>query len=397
MRIALFTETFLSQVNGVAMTLGRLVQYWERQGIEFLVFAPDDRGQTADSENIRRVLSLPFPLYPECRIPLYRYATIEKQLLEFQPDLIHLVTPFTLGLIGHRFGRRHKVPMVASYHTNFDQYIDYYCPGHQGALARLVPSMVQKMFWFYVSWFHNYCERNYCPSTATKEILEEKGIRNVEIWSRGIDTARFSPVCRNPLIRQKFGIDESKLLLLYVGRVAPEKDIDILLESYRTLPQDVADRVHLIVVGDGPLLSKMNRQEHPNITWTGFLRGQELAEMYASCDLFAFPSSTETFGNVVLEAMASGLPVVGVESGGVVDIISHMKNGLLCHPRSVESFREGMNVLVRNDHLRLQMAHFARTNGLKRSWDSIFDGLTESYRSAIQKETVLKRSVPGIK
>lgn len=382
MRIALFTDTFSPQVNGVTMTLDRLVRYWESHGVEYLIFAPDDWDQIADSEQIRRVLSLPFPLYPECRISLSRYANIEKQLLNFKPDLLHLVTPFTLGLIGHRFGQRHKVPMVASYHTNFDQYLDYY---------RL--PFLKKMLWSYVSWFHSHCERNYCPSTATKNVLEENGIGNVEIWSRGVDPKQYGRQFQNPRIREKYGIDRSKLLLLYVGRVAPEKDIDVLLESYRTLPQDVVERVHLIVVGDGPYLSTINRQEYPPITWTGFLRGRELAEIYASSNLFVFPSSTETFGNVALEAMASGLPVVGVESGGVTDIISHMKNGVLCHPRSVESFREGINLLVRHDHLRLQMAYFARAEALKRNWNSIFDRLMKSYHSVILEQSSLNQSL----
>jgi glycosyltransferase involved in cell wall biosynthesis len=357
------------------MTLSRLVAYWEQHGIEYIVFAPDELGQTEDSDQIKRILSLPFPLYPECRIPLSRYASIEKQLTDFQPDLIHLVTPFTLGLIGLRYGQRHKVPMVASYHTHFDQYLDYY---------RL--PFLKKMLWTYVTWFHSHCERNYCPSASTKQILEENGIQNVEIWSRGIDHSLYHPKYRTPKFREKYQIAPDKLLLLYVGRVAPEKDIDILLDSYQTLPQDVTDRVHLVIVGDGPLLQKINQNDYPNMTWTGFLRGKELSEAYASSDLFVFPSTTETFGNVVLEAMASGLPVIGADSGGVVDSITHMKNGLLCHPRSVESFREGINLLVRNDHLRLQMAHFSRTHALKRSWESIFDRLTDSYCTVLDAQ-----------
>ncbi|GAX88868.1 glycosyltransferase family 4 protein [Effusibacillus lacus] len=386
MRIALFTDTFAPQVNGVTMTLNRLVNYWERKGIEFLVFAPDDAERVEDTDHIRRVLSFPFPLYPECRIPLSRYAKIEKQLLEFKPDLLHLVTPFTLGLIGLRFGQRHNVPMVASYHTNFDQYLDYY---------RL--SFLKKMLWSYLNWFHSNCERTYCPSSATKEILEANGIPNVEIWSRGIDASRYQPQNRNPHIREKYGIDDSKLLLLYVGRMAPEKDIDILLESFHSLPQDVADRVHLMMVGDGPLMSKIQQQQETSITWTGFLRGRELAEMYASCDLFVFPSSTETFGNVALEAMASGLPVVGVEAGGVLDIVTHMKNGLLCHARSVESFREGIALLVRNDNLRLQMAHFARIQAVRRDWDSVFDRLAKSYLSVLEIESLGREAFAALK
>ncbi len=381
MRVALFTDTFAPQINGVTMTLNRLVQYWQRQGIQFLVFAPDHGGQGVDAAEIRRVPSFPFPLYPECRIPLSGYAGIERELLVFKPDLLHLVTPFTLGLIGHRFGQRHNVPMVASYHTNFDQYLDYY----------RVP-FLKKMYWSYHVWFHSYCDRNYCPSTSTKVLLERNGIKNLEIWSRGIDAGEYAPELRNPRIREKYGIGEGKMLLLYVGRVAPEKDIEVLLDSYKTLPPDVAENVHLIVVGDGPLMPKI-ASDKSGITFTGYLRGRELAEIYASCDLFVFPSGTETFGNVVLEAMASGLPVVGVEAGGVTDIITHMKNGVLCPARSVEGFRDGISMLVRNEDLRLQMARSARINAVKRDWDSIFTELTKSYRSVIEQSVCTGRSV----
>lgn len=382
MRVALFTDTFPPQVNGVAMTLSRLTGYWDRKRIPYLVFAPDDMEPADDSGRVRRVRSFPFPLYPECRIPLSRYAKIEKQLLKFQPDLIHLATPFTLGLLGHRFAHRRGIPPVSSYHTHFDQYLDYY----------RIP-FLKKILWSYMIWFHNHCERTYCPSADTKRVLEQNGIRNAEIWSRGIDPAQYNPKFRNPQIRRIYGIGESKLLLLYVGRIAPEKDIDILLGSYLTLPRDVAERVHLIVVGDGPFMSKINPHDNSSITWTGFLRGRKLSEMYASCDLFVFPSSTETFGNVVLEAMASGLPVIGVESGGVTDIISHMKNGLLCRARSVESFREGIGLLVRNEQLRRQMAYFARLSARKRDWNVIFDRLMDSYQAVLQERRYAKISV----
>jgi glycosyltransferase involved in cell wall biosynthesis len=329
-------------------------------------------------------MSVPFPVYPECRISLSRYSTIEKQIDEFRPDVIHVATPFTLGFVGVRFGLRHKVPVVASYHTNFDQYLDYY---------RL--PLLKKMFWSYTTWFHSLCERNYCPSTVTKELLESNGVKNVELWSRGIDTIQYNPHRKDQQLRQKFRIGESKLLLLYVGRMAPEKDLDILLNSYRTLPPDVADQVHLIMVGDGPLMAKLRKEEYSNITWTGFLQNEALSEIYASSDLFVFPSGTETFGNVVLEAMASGLPVVGVEAGGLIDLITHLKDGLLCRPRSVDSFREGINLLVRNPHLRLQMAYFARLNALKRDWDSEFTRLMDSYSKVLQDTAANEYMVLG--
>lgn len=376
MRVALFTDTFAPQVNGVTMTLSRLIDYWDHKNIDYIVFAPDASEDHDTSIRIKRIMSVPFPMYPECRISLSRYAKIEKQLVEFQPDLIHLATPFTLGLIGQRFGLRHKVPLVASYHTNFDQYLDYY----------KLP-LLKKMFWSYTSWFHGQCERNYCPSTATKELLEDNGVTNVELWSRGIDTKQFSPRWKNNKVLEKYGIQDSKLLLLYVGRLAPEKDLDILLESYRTLPPDVAEQVHLIMVGDGPLMAKLAKEEYSNITWTGFLKGDTLSEIYASSDVFVFPSGTETFGNVALEAMASGLPVIGVEAGGVTDLITHFKDGLLCRPRSVESFREGINLLVRNPHLRLQMAYFARLSAGKRDWHSEFSRLMDSYSHVLHHDT----------
>ena len=381
MRVALFTDTFSPQVNGVTNTLDRQVDYFMRKKIDFLVFAPEQEPGNTDSHHICRVMSLPFPLYPECRISLSRYATIEKQLLKFRPDIIHLVTPFAMGILGHRYGQQHHVPMVASYTTNFDQYLDYY-----GV------SFLKNLFWYYTVWFHSFCERNYCPSSSTKQVLEQRGIRNIEIWSRGIDTQKFSPELKTPEILAQYNIPTSKVILLYVGRVAPEKDLDILLEAYRTLPGEVLEKVHLVIAGDGPLKEKLNSSQYPGVTWTGFVRGRELAELYASSDIFVFPSGTETFGNVVLEAMASGLPVIGVNAGGVTDIISHMKNGWICEPRSVESFREAMISLIQNDYLRQQMASFARMNALKRSWENLFDVLVDSYRDAVHQSAALQNA-----
>ncbi|MHB1653351.1 MAG: glycosyltransferase family 4 protein [Desulfitobacteriaceae bacterium] len=386
MRVALFTDTFSPQVNGVTTTLNQLVQYWERAGIDFLVFAPRSEEQSPDSDCIRRVPSFPLPLYPECRVPLSRFRKIERQLQEFVPDIIHLVTPFTLGLVGRNLGLKYSIPLVASYHTNFDQYLDYY------HLA-----IFKKMSWAYIAWFHGVCERNFCPSSATKKVLEKYGIGDLEVWSRGIDTSQYSPDFRSLRIRQTYGISKTKLLLLYVGRVAAEKDLDILLESYRSLPADVAEKVHLIVAGDGPFKLKVNLRDYPGVTWTGYLHGRELVEAYASCDLFVFPSSTETFGNVVLEAMASGLPVVAVRAGGVVDIVSDMKTGVLCQARSIESFRDGISFLVNNGELRRQMADLARAEAIKQNWDSIFDGLMESYQTVISKERPIERNLYRIK
>jgi len=232
-------------------------------------------------------------------------------------------------------------------------------------------------------WFHSFCTINFCPSRDTMETLQSKGIENLRLWSRGIDTEAFNPVHRSSDIRAQIN-PEGKKMFLYAGRLAAEKDLDILISSIRSINLVHPGSAQFVIVGDGPYASRMKAVSPKNVVFTGYLKGHALSTLYASCDVFVFPSSTETFGNVVLEAMASGLPVVAVNSGGVKDSIINNYNGFLCEPRNVESFSAAISRFLDDGSLIGRLGANARQYTLSRSWDRIFGQLVSDYHSAIE-------------
>lgn len=378
MKVALFTDTFLPDVNGVARTLAKWVRYLENQGVSCKVFAPqcgESPGTDYNSTMVERFYSIPFLLYPECKLAIPNPIHLKRTLMEFEPDLIHVATPFNLGLYGLQYGKKHKIPVVASYHTHFDQYLQYY-----------KIQWVESMLWKYMIWFHQTCRRIYVPSRSTLEYLAERGFQNLEVWSRGVDASRFHPEVNRREVLQRYGVPENKFVMLFVGRLAPEKSVDVVLETYRRLPERIREDACLILAGDGPLfkeLSESNMNEE-SIRFTGFVQGEELSSLYSAADLFVFPSATETFGNVVLEAMASGTPVIGAAAGGVKDTVSHGKNGWLCPAGDVDAFIRAVSQLYDNEGLRKHLAAGGLAHSKEQTWDSIFTRLLDSYQQVVQ-------------
>jgi phosphatidylinositol alpha 1,6-mannosyltransferase len=372
MRLALFTDTFLPQTNGVAHTLYRLTNHLNYRGIEHLLFTPRSTQEDSYADTIRPIASIPFLLYPECRMALPNMSAIRKELAAFKPDLLHMTTPFNMGLCGHRYANSHSLPHVISYHTHFDRYLEYY------RMKGIVP-----LYWKYMRWFHQSCDATFAPSEETISTLRSQGFGRLRLWSRGIDCHFYSPEKRSESVRERYGIT-APYILLYVGRVAPEKDISTLSLAMQQLPESVRSQVHWLVVGDGPLLPELRSQAPDNVTFTGYKHGEELAQIYASADLFVFPSSTETFGNVVLEAMASGLPVIGANSGGVKDLVQPGRTGALIEPRKHEDLIQEISNLVTGPETMTSMGIEARTEALTRSWESIFDRLISDYEEVVE-------------
>lgn len=191
------------------------------------------------------------------------------------------------------------------------------------------------------------------------------------LWKRGVDCRLFNPDKKTGLIREKYKIDE-RYIFLYVGRLAPEKDLDILLETMKKLPDYVSGNVRWLLVGDGPLLKDLKAEAPSNVTFTGYMKGENLAELYASADLFVFPSGTETFGNVVLESMASGTPVIGAKAGGVQEIIQYGKTGLLCPPRNSDAFANAITSMLEYPDRLWDFGQESRLYALSQSWEAIF-------------------------
>ena len=236
----------------------------------------------------------------------------------------------------------------------------------------------------YLEWFYSFSAGILVPSRHTLNKLFNKGYRNLEIWSRGINTACFNPEFRNMELRDRFGKD--KFIVLYVGRLSREKNLDMLLHAAAVIENCFPAQTMFVFTGDGPYAEIVQDCGLSNVLCTGFRRGRELSEIYASADCFAFPSGTETFGNVVLEAMASGLPVAGVASGGVMDFLSHNHNALLCAAGDADAFTNNLVSFMADENLRLRLAENARQDTQTRDWNHIFDGLIAAYNSVINEK-----------
>jgi len=375
MKIALFSDTFNPQINGVSNTLNKLIRYFENNNVEYKVFVP----KYDDSIDLRteRFYSLKFFLYPECRLAIPNLFRISRILSDFKPDIIHLMTEFNMGFTGLYYGKKYNIPSISNYTTNFSQYANYY---------KL--DFLKQHIWNYMKWFHNQNNITLCPSNEAQNLLNKNGISNVEIFSRGIDSQRFNPGYRNNALRKKLGI-ENKTVFLYVGRVSIEKDLDILRESYKTIKEKHRDKVALIITGDGPYMEKCRGIYPEDTIFTGFKKGRELSEIYASSDIFVCPSSTETFGNVVLEAMTSGLAVIGANAGGVKEIINHKQNGLKFKARNSEQLTHCMTELIENKTLREYITINGINLGKSRSWDKIIDGLMDIYREVLKERSTI--------
>ncbi|MDR3139529.1 MAG: glycosyltransferase family 1 protein [Treponema sp.] len=382
MRIAYFTDTYSPEVNGVTNTLSRLGAYLDEKGIHHTIFVPDYEYEDALPRrenrysvyrNLYRFKGLKAPFSPKSRLAFPDFRKIDEICDGFKPDLVHVSTELGIGFRGMRYAVTRNLPLVMSYHTNYGEYLRYF------NLDFFKPVLER-----YLAWFYRFAHRILAPSRHTLEDLFRRQYQNLGLWSRGIDTALFNPEYRNEGLRNRFGKD--KLIFLYAGRLSPEKSLDMLIYAAAEIEDRFPRKTVFVFTGDGPYAEIIRRHKLPNVVLTGFKRGRELSEIYASADCFAFPSGTETFGNAALEAMASGLPVAGVASGGVTDFLSHGNNALLCPEGCREAFLENLVTLMEDPVLRLDLAEKARKTALARDWNRVFDGLLNTYTTVIEEQ-----------
>ncbi len=373
MRIALVTENFLPKLDGVTRTLALLLEHLRRTGHRVIVLGPAGAPRRYAGAPVFHAPGVPLPFYPELRF-LFPRPSLARRLARFQPDLVHVVDPMALGAAGIHWARRLGAPVIASYHTNLAAYSAYY---HLGPLVAPL--------WRYRRALHNRCAVTLCPSPSTAAELRHQGFERVEIWPRGVDSALFTPAQRSPAWRQHVTGDANAPIILYVGRLAQEKNLHDLVTAFRALEETGA---WLVLVGDGPARAELAQAlEGRRAVFTGYLRGAELAQAYASADVFAFPSLTETFGQAVMEAMASGLPVVGYDAEGVRDSVRHDETGLLAPARDTVRFTAYLRSLLASPAWRLQLGRRARLHAERHSWDAVMaqlsDVYTEMYEQAV--------------
>ncbi|MCX7791155.1 MAG: glycosyltransferase family 1 protein [Chloroflexaceae bacterium] len=369
MRIALITETFLPNVNGVVTTLCRLLEHLRSRGHEALLLAPEGAPPEYAGAEIVPMRGMPLPAYPELRITPPQPG-ITARLRRFRPDLVHLAGTMALGVAGRHAARRLGAPLVGAYHTDFPAYSAHYGLGFLRDLA-----------YSYLRWVHNSCVLTLCPSSATMADLRARGFRRLRLWGRGVDTERFHPGRRSAAWRAAVGARPDERVLLYVGRLAPEKRLELLVEA---LPHLANTR--LVLVGDGPARPTLERRlSGAPAHFTGYLRGDDLATAYASADVFVFPSDTETFGQVIQEAMASGLPVVAARAGGAIDLVRPGETGALFTPGNVTDLCGRVReVLEAPDRVRA-MGAAGRAAAERRSWGRVMDELLGHYERILTR------------
>ena len=385
MRIAIITENFLPKLDGVTRTLARLLEHLQTSGHQALLLGPDAGMESYAGAEVIGTGGIPLFFYPELKFNFFRPLFL-RRLHEFSPDIMHIVDPVVLGPVGLATARLMDIPIVSSYHTNLAAYC-----AHFGF------DLLTRPMWSYNRFIHNQCALTFCPSPSTATMLRAQGFEHLRIWSRGVDTTQFHPSHHSLALRTKWLSDrtdqqgpEQPVILLYVGRISWEKNLRLLIQAYEHMDHQ---RSHLVIVGNGPALAEMQSQlQGLPVTFTGYLTGDELAAAYASADIFAFPSYTETFGQVALEAMASGLPVVGLQAEGVCDLVQHEQSGLLLDTQyvgeeQVEAYRACLTRLVNNGLERAQFSEFALAEASHRSWYEAMESLVDGYREVIERKT----------
>lgn len=370
MRVALVTSSYNYIPDGVALTLNRLVGYLERQGVEVLVFAPiADRPAFVHQGTIVPVPSVPLPGRPEYRLALGMAGYVKRQLLDFAPDIIHIGVPDLLGHAAMALAQKHGIPAVASYHTRYETYLRHYW--HIAWLETFLTRTLRR--------FYGRCREVYVPSDSTRAALLADGLRdNLKSWPRGIDTARFTPAKRSLEWRARLGIGEHEVVILHVSRLVREKRLDTLTAALNrvTVPHRV------VIVGDGPDQNFVE-QELPQAIFAGFLRDEALATAYASCDIFLFPSDSESFGNVTLEAMASGLPCVCADATGSSSLVAPGETGFLIPADDADGFARRLTLLAQDAALRRRMGEAARARALTYSWEETLARILGYYRALL--------------
>jgi glycosyltransferase involved in cell wall biosynthesis len=371
LRVALFSDTYPPQVNGVARTLARLADAIRARGGAVRVFCTDDPDAEAHPD-IVRYPSTPFWAYPQLQMALPRFPRAKAELAAWQPTLVHAATPFGVGLSGRHAARALGLPFVTSYHTSLSAYARFY---HLGALSE--PG------WAFLRWFHNSGRRTYCPTVAIQREIEAHHFTHTAIWSRGVETARFSPRFRSAALRAQLGADDDTLLVTYVGRIAVEKGLPVLARAItEVLATRGARHVRFALAGDGPYMAEMRALVPSDVTFVGMLQGEALSEFYASGDVFVFPSVTDTFGNVLMEAMASGVPIIGAEAGPTRELVGDDR-GVLFPEGDAGACARAILAMADAPDARQQMATAGQQYAGARSWDVIFDELVTDYRRVV--------------
>lgn len=380
MRVAIFTDNDFDKVNGVTTTFRAALQS-APAGVRLRVYTAASLPVETDSYLALRSFGMPIPFYPEMQIYLPRFREFLKRARADRIDLVHLTTPGPIGLAALYVAWRLQLPLIGSFHTDLAAYATLL-----SGSSRLGALMQE-----YMRWPYGRCARVLVPSENTRQLLisAKSNPERIDVWPRGVDTTLFSPARRSSALREKWHVSDRRPALIYVGRVSREKGL-------LHLPA-ICDRLYkmgiehrCIVVGDGPLLPTL-RAALPDAVFTGALSRQAVAEAFASADCFVFPSTTDTAGNVVLEAQASGLPVVVSGTGGPRENMVAGVTGRVCHREDADEWAAAIALVLAQPE-RTRYSQSARQYALTRTWERAMQPLYRAYRGILEGRSFAESS-----
>ncbi|MCE8053446.1 glycosyltransferase family 1 protein [Halomonas daqingensis] len=376
MRICLVSETWAPEINGVAHTLMQLSRELRERGMALQLIRPQPANGSASEptpgmQAELQVRGMAIPGYRAVRIGLPAGRRIQHLWQKQRPDVVYLATQGPLGWSARRVAKRLGIPLVAGWHTNFDHYcVDYGAPW-------LAPLLIRGL-----RHFHNGCQTTLVPTRQQADDLSRQGFERLEVMGRGIDQERFSPELRCARLRRSWGVDEHSPVVLHVGRLAAEKNLTLLRETLHVMRNTRPDMAQ-VVVGDGPARRSLEKAL-PEVHFTGFISPEALARHYASADIFLFPSLSETWGNVVPEAMASGLAVVAYRHAAAAELIDSGVNGVTVPAGNTEAFRDAAVALCQQPARYAQMGRAAQLRSQVCRWPAIADKFLSVLEQALE-------------
>jgi glycosyltransferase involved in cell wall biosynthesis len=374
LRIALFSGNYNYIRDGANQALNRLVDYLLKKGAAVRVYSPTvDKPAFPANAPVVHIPSVPVPRRTEYKVPVALPPRARRDIDEFRPNIFHVASPDILGHRAVTLAHRMELPVVASVHTRFETYFRYY------GLAFMEPLVLAGLRRFY-----RRCDAVFAPSESMAQLLRDQRMNyDIAIWTRGIDRTVFNPGARDPQWRRSLGIEDGEPVVGFVGRLVMEKGLDVFSETIDRLERDGV-RHKVLIVGEGPAREWFEKRL-PRATFTGFLKGDDLGRAVASMDMLFNPSITETFGNVTLEAMASGLPVVAAVATGSESLVVDRVTGRLIPPGGIDAFADALGCYCRDREARLAAGAAGVRASARYGWDEVNQALVDGYCRIIRQ------------